>query len=185
MSGWQGAGGSVPITSHPAAREFREVSGSILSLPSVGQLGTAQRRPGPAGSCGGCPAPAVPAPTCRALDPPLHSSGCPCWTCCSMLLPFWYWGAHNGPSPPGWYSQCCSERESPSPHPTECPLASTAQHVLVVLGDTGRSTSLPGAKPCRQQKCFFLLIQCSAPAWVPSPVLHILREKAGRQGLSL
>jgi len=52
-------------------------------------------------------------------------------------------------------------------------------------GRCGGSSPLPGAKPRRQQNCFFLFFQLSVHAWVPGPDVRVLRTEAGQRGLSL
>ncbi|XP_074882818.1 uncharacterized protein LOC142030481 [Buteo buteo] len=62
-----------------------------------------------------------------------------------------------------WSSHCRGEGKTPSPHPTDFPLASTAQHRLIVLGQSGKILTPPWREAPQPAKPFlsFLAALCS------------------------
>ncbi|KAM9584775.1 uncharacterized protein ACIBXB_008173 [Morphnus guianensis] len=72
-------------------------------------------------------------------------------------------GAQNGPSPPRWSSHCRGEGKAPSPHPTDFPLASTAQHRLLVLGQSGKILAPPWCEALQPAKPFLSFLAALCP----------------------
>ena len=96
------------------------------------------------------------------------------------LLPFCRRGAQNGPSLPGWSSHCLSAGKAPSPHPTDCPLASTVQHRLLVLGEAGKILTPPWCEALQTAKQFlsFLPALCSCVVSQSRPARSEDRDRA-------
>ncbi|KAM9610623.1 uncharacterized protein ACIBXB_022315 [Morphnus guianensis] len=62
-----------------------------------------------------------------------------------------------------WSSRCRGEGKAPSPHPTDFPLASTAQHRLLVLGQSGKILAPPWCEALQPAKPFLSFLAALCP----------------------